>query len=87
MTDATVEDQVSVRLLEIFRAIFVEDVADISLTTERADIAAWDSMTHMRLVLAIEQAFNIKFDVRDIAKFDSISRVADIVREKALSSG
>jgi acyl carrier protein len=35
------------------------------------DIAAWDSVGHMALMTALEEAFNIEMDIDDIIEFSS----------------
>jgi acyl carrier protein len=46
---------------------------------------AWDSVGHMRLVAAIETAFNIMFTTDQILDLSSFAKAQDIVRSHGVS--
>lgn len=43
------------------------------------DISAWDSVGHMRLVSALEDAFDIMMDTDDIIEFNSYEKGCEIL--------
>ena len=43
------------------------------------DYDPWDSVTHMRIVAKIEQAFDIEFEMRDIIAMETVAKVKEIV--------
>ncbi len=45
-------------------------------------IAAWDSVGHMTLVAALEDAFDIMMDTDDIIDFSSFEKGMEILSEK-----
>jgi len=56
----------------------VMDVEDVVLTddTTADDVEEWDSLSHVRLIVAIEKKYGIKFTNAEIA---SLTRVKDII--------
>lgn len=46
------------------------------------DVDDWDSFSHIRIVLGVEQAFGVKFATPEIAQFENIGQLADLVAEK-----
>jgi len=54
-------DDFTDRLTDVFRDIF--DDYGLSLRDEMvaADVEAWDSLNHIKLVVAIEECFDVKF--------------------------
>ena len=46
------------------------------------DITAWDSVGHMSLIGAIEDAFDIMMDTDDIIDFNSFEKGMDILSKK-----
>jgi acyl carrier protein len=56
----------------------VFDVDDLSVTPETTaeDIEEWDSLSHIRLVVAIERKFGFKFKNAEI---ESLKTVGDLV--------
>ncbi len=47
-----------------------------------SEIAAWDSVGHMSLVAALEEAFDIMMDTDDIIDFSSFEKGMEILSEK-----
>lgn len=45
------------------------------------DIAAWDSVGHMSLMTALEEAFGIEMDIDDIIEFSSFEAGKVILRK------
>jgi acyl carrier protein len=57
----------------------VLDLDDLKITaaTSAKDIEEWDSLSHVRLIVAIERKFGIKFKNSEI---ESLMNVGDLVR-------
>jgi len=59
------------------------DVLDVDLhctdDLRRDDESGWDSMAHLRLITAIEQAFGLKFTMREIEEIRSYGDLRDRV--------
>jgi acyl carrier protein len=45
------------------------------------DIDGWDSVGHMSLIAAIEEAFDIMFDTDDIIDFSSFEKGKEILKK------
>jgi acyl carrier protein len=72
----------SAEILETIRHI-MNDVFDVDLDdgsvtpdTTANDIEEWDSLSHIRLIVAIERKFKVKFKNSEI---ESLKRVGDLV--------
>ena len=46
------------------------------------DIQAWDSVGHMTLIAALEDAFDIMFDTEDIIDFNSYKKGMEILAKE-----
>ncbi len=55
------------RLTPIFREVFDDPALVLRPETGPGDIAEWDSVAQVRLVLAIEEAFGVRFDTEEVA--------------------
>ena len=62
---------------EVFRRVFGRSDLAIGESTIAADIAEWDSLTHINLIIALEQEFGVQFSSQDVA---SMSRVGDLFK-------
>ena len=70
------------KLNRIFRDNFDDD--DISLTDETSaeDIEDWDSLEQINLVVAIQDAFGIKFNIDEVNAMKNVGEMADAILEK-----
>jgi acyl carrier protein len=74
MTSAEILETIRVILNDVFDV----DLNDRSVTPDLTanDIEEWDSLSHIRLIVAIERKFNVKFKNAEI---ESLKRVGDLV--------
>jgi acyl carrier protein len=63
---------------EVF-TIPAEEVTD-DLSPDSID--DWDSLSHLRLVTALEEAFHVKFETAEIMDMTTVAAVRDIVERK-----
>jgi acyl carrier protein len=73
-------------ILEQVRLI-MEDVFDvenlsISPPTRAADIEEWDSLSHIRLVVALEKNFRIRFSGDDLEKLKNVGDLVAMISAK-----
>ncbi len=76
-------DDVYGRLAAIFRDIFDDDTIVLRPDLTAADVPEWDSLSHIRLVLAIQNAFGIRFSAAQTANLKNVGELADLIRAKA----
>lgn len=68
--------------LEKYTKIFEETfgiTAEEAVNLKYQDIDAWDSVGHMGLISALEDAFNIMMDTDDIIDFNSFEKGKEIL--------
>jgi acyl carrier protein len=72
----------STKILDTIRGIMIDvfdidvDQASVTPDTTANDIEEWDSLSHIRLIVAIERKFNVKFKNSEI---EALKRVGDLV--------
>lgn len=69
------------KLRKIFSEILAVDENQIDSTTSTETQPKWDSLRHMNLILAIEDAFNVRFNDEQIPLLISVAAI-----EKALAA-
>lgn len=70
------------RLQEIFRDVFDDASIVIHAGMTADDIEDWDSLSHVRLILAIENAFNLKFTVPEIMNLRNAGEIMLLLQKK-----
>jgi len=73
------------RLREAIANTLKVPAAVITDSTVHTDIAAWDSIGHVNVMMAIEQTFDIMLDVEDFARLDSVPSIVAYLREQGIS--
>jgi acyl carrier protein len=70
------------KINELMRDVFDEDdlVATDAMTAE--DVADWDSTNHVRLMVAIEEVFKIRFATDEITAPENVGELVDLVASK-----
>lgn len=80
-------EEILLNLAEIFQDFFDKEELVITESTSPNDLNEWDSLMHIKLISAIENEFEIKFEMDDIFQMKSVgdfmSRVAALLDAKA----
>lgn len=69
------------RLQEIFRAELDDDDLVIGMNTRQADLNAWDSLAHIRLISAVESEFGFELSLKEIEEINSVRQFVDAIRD------
>ena len=76
-------DAVLDELREIMIDVFDVDDLEITPATSADDIEEWDSLSHVRLLVAVERKFKFKFSNSEIESMKSVSDLLRLVQNKA----
>ncbi|MDD2960348.1 MAG: acyl carrier protein [Lachnospiraceae bacterium] len=76
------KEQILAEVQEIFRDVFDDENLVISEDTSAADIDDWDSLSHIRLVVAIEKKFDIKFAFGELQELKNVGEMLELIQEK-----
>ena len=74
--------EVKNKLTEIFRSVFNNELIEITNNLTANDIEMWDSLSHMILITEIENAFLIKFKLKDLNKMKNVGDMIEIINSK-----
>ena len=70
------------RLTKVFRDVFDDEDIHVTDSTTADDIEDWDSLEHINLVVAIENRFNIKFNMNEVTTMKNVGEMVDIILER-----
>jgi acyl carrier protein len=71
------------KLTAIFRDVFFEDDLVLSPETTAEDVDGWDSLTHIRLILAVSKGFGVKFSASEVGNLKNVGEFVDMIEKKA----
>lgn len=64
--------EVLAKLQEVFRKVLNDKSIVLSPATTAKDVAGWDSLSHVMLVVEIEGAFKKRFKAREIQNWQCV---------------
>jgi acyl carrier protein len=74
--------EVDSRVKDVMAGVFDVPAGTIGNGFRRDDASAWDSMNHLRLVSALEEAFGIRFTMKEVGAMESFDDVRLKVAER-----
>ncbi len=70
------------RLEEVFQNVFNDDALVLRDEMTSADVSGWDSVGHINLMFALEQAFSVQFRGNELAEFRNIGELKAFLARK-----
>jgi acyl carrier protein len=80
------QDILKQKLTGVFRSTFFQPALEIREGMTAHDVEGWDSLSHINLVLAIEQEFGISLTTRDVRSMKNVGDLLQLVARKAVSN-
>jgi acyl carrier protein len=71
---------------DIMQDVFDLDDLTITPATTAEDVEEWDSLSHIRLVVAIERKFKIRFNNAEIAGLQNIGDLVQAIDAKTIKA-
>lgn len=75
-------EEVFERLNEVFREVFDDETIVVTDETTAEDIEDWDSLEHINLINAVEDEFDIKFEMGQIVSMKNVGEMVDVILGK-----
>ena len=77
-------DIVKSRLNQVFRDIFDDPSLEITESTTADDVEAWDSLTHIDLIVQVEAEFKIKLSTGEVRNLKNVGDFIALIAKKAV---
>lgn len=71
------------RLNQIFRETFDDDRIEIFDAMTAKDLAEWDSLMHITLVVATEKEFGLELNADEVGKLKNVGEMLDLLEKRA----
>jgi acyl carrier protein len=77
------QEIVKQRLTSIFRSTFSQPALEIREDLTAQDVAGWDSLTHINMVLAVEKEFGMSLTTREVRSMKNVGDLLQLVKTKS----
>lgn len=71
------------QLTETMEDVFGADDLELSADTSAADIDEWDSLNHIRFMIAVQNEFNVEFSTAEIGNLNNIGELVALIQSKS----
>ena len=75
------QSEVIEKLQVVFDGVFLDKV-ELSPELSAKDVEEWDSLIHISLVVAVEEAFRIRFRTGEVERTQNIGDFANLIIKK-----
>jgi acyl carrier protein len=75
-------EEVMKTLNEIFCSVFDDDSIVLTDETNSSDIDDWDSLEQINLIVAIENEFEMMFDMAEVSDLANVGEMADLIMSR-----
>lgn len=70
------------KLNPIFQEVFDDETITVTPDMTANDVDAWDSLSHVNLVVAIEKEFKIRFALGELEELRSVGDMLNLIKKK-----
>lgn len=70
------------KIYEIFSNIMELDIDLVTDDLSYDSLNEWDSLSHIKLILALENGFGITFDSNNISKMISVKLIEEVINKQ-----
>ncbi|MCI5816891.1 acyl carrier protein [Ruminococcus sp.] len=75
-------DEIYKKLTKVFREVFDDDSIVLTPETTADDIEDWDSIEHINLIAAVEDAFGMRFQMREVSGMKNVGEMVQIIKSR-----
>jgi len=69
----------------VFTQVFDLPPDQINIDLTQNEVAKWDSLAQIELVVSLEEVFNINLQLEEIILMNSVKSIADILQKKGVT--
>lgn len=74
-------EEILAEMIPIFEDVFDVENLQLTMETTAADVDEWDSLAHIRLVLALSKHFGVKFTTEEVVSWSNVSSTVASIRK------
>jgi acyl carrier protein len=76
-------DQIMARMIPVFREVFDDEELLVTPTTTASDVENWDSLSNIRLMVAMEMAFDVRLTGAEVSRLGNVGELAALIQSKS----
>ena len=77
------EDEVLQRVQTVVRDQLDDDSVELTSNTVASSVDGWDSLAHVRIMIALEEEFDITFQTSEITSLKNVGDLLRLIQSRA----
>lgn len=73
-------EEIIEKLQSVFRDVLDNDEIILSSSSSAEEIEEWDSLSHIQLIVAVEKAFKIRFNSKEILSWKNVGEMVQSIQ-------
>lgn len=69
-------------LTGLFQDVFEDDTLVLRPDLTADEVDGWDSLSHIQMLLAVEQAFSVRFSAAQVSSLSRLGDLVDLIQSK-----
>jgi acyl carrier protein len=74
------------RLHEVVSEVLKQPITNVTDETSQKTVGSWDSLRHIELIMAIEEAFDVIFPPSEVSTMTSVGAIRQLLLEKGAAA-
>jgi acyl carrier protein len=66
---------------EVMANVFEMNIKDIHNDASQKTVSTWDSLTHLNLIVELEEKFNVDFEPEEIGEMISLDKIVEAIEK------
>jgi acyl carrier protein len=71
------------KLTQVFHDVFDDDSIVVTPELTADDVDEWDSLSHIRLIVAVEKQYGLKFSAAEVRSFKNVGEFVGLIQSRA----
>ena len=76
------DPKIMTKLVQILRDVLEDPDLVVQPDTSASTVPGWDSMKHVRIVMAVEERFGIRLTTREINRLRNVGDLATVIAQR-----
>ena len=73
-------DELLAKVTEVIQDQLDLDTLVLTPQSQASDVEGWDSLAHVRIMIALEQAFGVRFTTNQITSTENVGQLLDMLQ-------
>lgn len=69
------------KVQQLIREVFDNEMINVKADTTAKEVEEWDSLNHIQLIGAIEEHFNIEFDLEEMLALENVGDIVEQIEQ------